>query len=79
MTNTGNNVEGRAQNKPTRPRLKWYWKLAAFLFFGFTIFYMLMPALNSLVLKAFDVTSFQQDPIRALVGLEARLRQPVFW
>jgi hypothetical protein len=60
MTNTGNNVEGRAQNKPTRPRLKWYWKLAAFLFFGFTIFYMLMPALNS-----FGIESLRCDVISA--------------
>lgn len=60
MTNTGNDEEGRPQNKPTRPRLKWYWKLAGFLFFGYTIFYMLMPVLNS-----FGIESLRCDVISA--------------
>lgn len=43
MTTTNDGTEKTAK----RPTLKWYWKLAGLLFFGCTIFYMFMPALNS--------------------------------
>jgi hypothetical protein len=40
-------TDDRSGKPAKRPPLKWYWKLSGFLFFGYTILYILMPALNS--------------------------------
>jgi hypothetical protein len=53
MTYTGSNEEGGAGNqKASGSKLKWYWKLAGLVFFGYTIFYMFMPALNSIGIES---------------------------
>jgi hypothetical protein len=53
MTYTGSDVDGGAENqKAPKSKMKWYWKLAGVLFFGYAIFYMFMPALNSVGIES---------------------------
>jgi hypothetical protein len=64
MSNTGNALEDDPKRpKSKRPKLGWYWKLAGFLFFSFTIFYMLMPVLNSFGIESIrcEVVSAKPD------------------
>lgn len=64
MTNTGNASGGDTKSpKSTKPKLNWYWRLAGLVFFGFTIFYVLMPALDSVGIESIrcEISSAKSD------------------
>lgn len=64
MTDTGNDSPNRTENqKSARSRMKWYWKLVGFLFFGYGILYMLIPVLNSFGIESIrcEVSSASPD------------------
>lgn len=53
---------------PRRPKLKWYWNLAGFLFFGVTCFYLLMPVLNSFGIESLRCEVVSAAPATASGG-----------
>lgn len=64
MSNADSALEDSPKHqRPKRPKLRWYWHLFGFLFFGTTVFYLLMPVLNSFGIESLrcEVVSARPD------------------